>query len=86
MIATRIRTTDGAIALANLDAQIESLERQAAQGRLMSRWWADLVDRDLRGDQARGAGALADHRQLLHRRLQHGRRQREGEEEALDSR
>ena len=30
----------------------------------------------------RGAGALADHRQLLHRRLQHGRRGRGGEERA----
>jgi len=45
MMATRFRTTDGTIALVNLDAQIESLERQAARGRLLSRWSADLVDR-----------------------------------------
>jgi tetratricopeptide (TPR) repeat protein len=58
MIATRIRTTDGAIALANLDAQIESLERQAGQGRLISRWSADLVDRlTLRGQIL---GCIAD--------------------------
>ncbi len=46
----------------------------------------DLVAGHLRGDQARGAGALADHRQLLHRRLQHGRRERGGEERAADLR
>jgi len=45
MMATQIRTTDSTIALVNLDAQIESLERQAAWGRLGSRWGAELVDR-----------------------------------------
>ena len=50
MMATRFRTTDGTIALVNLDAQIGSLERQDARGRLLSRWSADLVDRlTLRG-------------------------------------
>ena len=58
MMAAQIRTTDGTIALANLDAQIESLERQAARGRLLSRWSADLVDRlTLRGQIL---GCIAD--------------------------
>ena len=58
MMAAQIRTTDGTIALVNLDAQIESLERQAARGRLLSRWSADLVDRlTLRGQIL---GCIAD--------------------------
>jgi tetratricopeptide (TPR) repeat protein len=44
-MATEIRTTDGTIALANLEAQIESLELQAARGGRTSRWWTELVDR-----------------------------------------
>jgi len=49
-MGTEFRTTHGTIALINLDDQIESLELQAAQGRLTSRWWAELVDRlTLRG-------------------------------------
>ena len=42
--ATLIRTTDGTIALLNLQAQIESLERLAAQGQLPIRQGAELVD------------------------------------------
>jgi len=58
MMAAPIRTTDGAIALANLDAQIESLDRQAAWG-LASRWGAHLIDRlTLRG---RILGRIADY-------------------------
>ena len=58
MMATRFRTTDGTIALVNLDAQIGSLERQDARGRLLSRWSADLVDRlTLRGQIL---GCIAD--------------------------
>jgi tetratricopeptide (TPR) repeat protein len=44
MIEAPIRTTNGAIALFNLDAQIDGLERHAAQGRLTSRSGAELVD------------------------------------------
>ena len=39
-----IRTTNGAIALFNLHAQIEGLERQAAPRRLTSRLGAELID------------------------------------------
>jgi tetratricopeptide (TPR) repeat protein len=42
--ATLIRTTDGTIALLNLQAQIEPLERLAAQGQLPIRQGAELVD------------------------------------------
>ena len=44
MIEGPIRTTHGAIALFNLRAHIEGLERQSAQGRLTSRSGAELVD------------------------------------------
>ena len=44
MIEAPIRTTNGAIALFNLDAQIDGLERHAAHGRLTSRSGAELVD------------------------------------------
>ena len=71
-MAAEITTTHGTIALVNLEAQIESLERHAARGRLASRWLGDLVDRlTLRG-QIRGriadyerAAALAE--QLVRR-------------------
>jgi len=39
-----IRTTNGTIALFNLQAQIDGLERQGAQGHLTSRLGAELVD------------------------------------------
>ena len=59
MITEQIRTTDGTIALINLEAQIESLERQAAPGRLASRWWGELIDRiALRGQIL---GRIADY-------------------------
>ena len=58
MMAAQIRTTDGTIALVNLDAQIEGLKLQAAQARLTSRWSADLIDRlTLRGQIL---GCIAD--------------------------
>ena len=62
-----IRTTDGAIAMVNLQAQIESLERRAAPGRLTSDRGAVLVDLlTLRGQilgciaDYEGAAALAE--------------------------
>lgn len=59
MIIEQIRTTDSTIALINLEAQIESLERQAARGRLASRWWGELIDRiALRGQIL---GRIADY-------------------------
>ena len=42
--ATLIRTTDGTIALLNLHAQIEGLERQAVLGRLATSRRVDLVE------------------------------------------
>ena len=39
-----IRTTDGAIAIVNLQAQIESFELRAARGQLTSQSWAELID------------------------------------------
>ncbi len=39
-----IRTTDGAIAIVNLRARIESFELRAARGQLTSQSWAELID------------------------------------------
>jgi hypothetical protein len=57
-----------------------------AHPRARARRRPHLVGGHLRGDQARGAGALADHRQLLHRRLQHGSGRRGGEDRAAELR
>ena len=59
MTVTQVRTTDGTIALANLDAQIESLRLQAGRQRLTGRWLVELVDRlILRGEIL---GRIADY-------------------------
>jgi tetratricopeptide (TPR) repeat protein len=42
--ATAIRTTDGTIALRNLQAQIDGLERQTVHERLPSSAWVNLID------------------------------------------
>jgi tetratricopeptide (TPR) repeat protein len=42
--ATAIRTTDGTIALRNVQAQIEGLERYSVNERLPIRLWVDLID------------------------------------------
>ena len=44
MVEAPIRTTNGAIALFNLNAHVDGLERQSAHGRLTSRAGAGLVD------------------------------------------
>jgi tetratricopeptide (TPR) repeat protein len=63
MMAAQIRTTDGTIALVNLEAQIESLELQAAGGGLTGRWGAELVDRlTLRGQIL---GRIADYERAV---------------------
>ena len=57
-MVTQVRTTDGTIALANLDAQIESLELQAGR-QPTGRWLGELVDRlILRGEIL---GRIADY-------------------------
>jgi tetratricopeptide (TPR) repeat protein len=57
--ALAIRTTDGGIALRNLEAQLEGLAREAARGRLRGHWWAALVDLlSLRGEIL---GRMEDH-------------------------
>ncbi len=60
-----IRTTDGSIALWNLEAQIEGLERQAARGDLASRSWADLIDLVILRAQILGRVALYEHASTL---------------------
>lgn len=58
-----IRTTDGAIAIVNLQAQVESLQRQAALGRLTSGQGAGLVDLlTLRGQIL---GCIADYERAV---------------------
>jgi tetratricopeptide (TPR) repeat protein len=58
-MATQIRTTDGTIALANLDGQIESLQLHAARHRLTGSRLVELVDRlILRGEIL---GRIADY-------------------------
>ena len=54
-----IRTTNGAIALLNLDSHIEGMELQGAQGRLTVRWGAELVD--LLTLRAQIVGRIADY-------------------------
>src|SRR5262245_47337577 len=61
--ARMIQTTNGTIALANLDAQIDGLELHAVQGRLTSQSWAELID--LLILRARVLGRIADYERAL---------------------
>ena len=60
-----IRTTDGSIALWNLEAQIDGLELHAARGDLLSSSWANLVDLALLRAQMLGRVALYEHASTL---------------------
>jgi tetratricopeptide (TPR) repeat protein len=63
--AAPIRTTDGAIALHNLEAQIEGREHQAARGTQSSRFRAELVDLVMLRAQILGRIADYERAQML---------------------
>ena len=64
MSETTLRTTNGAIALYNLHAHIEGMERQCAQDRLSLRACADLVDLLLLRGQI--TGRIVDYERAVH--------------------
>lgn len=61
--AMSIRTTNGTIALLNLNAQVDGLELHAARGRLTGRSWLELVD--LLVLRAQITGCIADYERAI---------------------
>ncbi|WP_404926179.1 tetratricopeptide repeat protein [Mesorhizobium sp. ORM16] len=61
--AMSIRTTNGSIALLNLNAQVDGLELHAARGRLTGRSWMELVD--LLVLRAQITGCIADYERTI---------------------